>query len=657
MKSPVSWMGNKTPVLGVLYGMFPLEYERYIEPFGGSGAVLLGKAVPDKFEVLNDYNRNLVNLFRCMRDRPVEFIRALGFLNLNARDDFNVLKKFFRREEFDDAYFQQQLELSEVLLPPIQAQEIRTLYAAAREDYDLRRAVMFLKLIRSSYASGGRSFACQPFSVRSLFGLIQAFSRRCENVIIENQDFEALIRHYDRPTSFFYCDPPYFTSEYVYDCGFTWDDHLRLHRVLTAAQGMLQAHNVAVFFEEQGIHSSQPGAEFYITIYGSIAQSESENISANVRWGKAQSAKAGKIPFQYRRFLGYRKGADDKPEIDPEQAATVRRIYERFLAGDSLTMIAKALTADRIPTPSGIGKWQSGTISSILTNEKYKGDAVLNKTYIADCISKRVMINRGERPKYYVEGNHPAIIDAVTFGRAQEELARRNGKRKVKPDGTKAGPGKYSGKYALTERLVCGECGAPYRRCTWTSRGEKEIVWRCTSRLEYGKRYCHNSPTLAEASLQEAIAAAMQRAAQKNTMLLDTFKQHIRTSLREKSSEEARHGLQIRIAEIQAEFEAMLKSIAASNVDSFDDAKAERLMEEKATLQAQLDGIGEGNQAQDCASDRLNKIYALLGSLKNQPIAYDDAMVRQVVQSVTVENKETIKIMFSGGTEMEQTIA
>ena len=237
MKSPVSWMGNKTPVLRVLYGMFPLEYERYIEPFGGSGAVLLGKAVPDRFEVLNDYNRNLVNLFRCMRDRPVEFIRALGFLNLNARDDFNVLKKFSRREEFDDAYFQQQLELSEVLLPPIQAQEIRTLYAAAREDYDLRRAVMFLKLIRSSYASGGRSFACQPFNVRSLFGLIQAFSRRCENVIIENQDFETLIRHYDRPTSFFYCDPPYFTSEYVYDCGFAWDDHLRLHRVLTAAQG------------------------------------------------------------------------------------------------------------------------------------------------------------------------------------------------------------------------------------------------------------------------------------------------------------------------------------------------------------------------------------------------------------------------------------
>lgn len=237
IKSPVTWMGNKTPILNILYALFPLHYERYIEPFGGSASVLLGKAAPDKFEVFNDYNRNLVNLFRCMRDRPVEFIRALGFLNLNARDDFNVIKKFFRKEDFDDAYFRRQLQLSEVILPPIEAKDIRELYAAAREDYDLRRAVMYLKLIRTSYSRGGKSFACQPFNMRSLFGLIQAFSKRCENVVIENQDFETLIRHYDRPDSFFYCDPPYFTSEYVYDCGFSWDDHLRLHRALTAAQG------------------------------------------------------------------------------------------------------------------------------------------------------------------------------------------------------------------------------------------------------------------------------------------------------------------------------------------------------------------------------------------------------------------------------------
>jgi len=164
---------------------------------------------------------------------------------------------------------------------------------------------------------------------------------------------------------------------------------------------ILKGLSVDVFFEEQGIHSTQPGAEFYITIYGSIAQSESENISANVRWGIAQSAKSGNVRFQYRRFLGYRKGADGKPEIIPEQAEVIKRIYERYLSGDSVKKIADELTADDIPTCTGTGVWHHGTITSILTNEKYKGDAVLNKTYIVDCISKKIKVNNGERPKYY----------------------------------------------------------------------------------------------------------------------------------------------------------------------------------------------------------------------------------------------------------------
>lgn len=237
IKTPVSWVGNKSSVLHILYALFPLKYERYIEPFGGSGAVLLGKEKPDKFEVYNDFNGNLVNLFRCMRDRPLAFIKELGFLPLNARDDFFMLKRFFQKEEFDDAFLEQELALTPILLSNIQAKEIRELYKSAREDYDLRRAAMFLKLIRYSYSSGGKSFACQPFSVSNLFGLVQNLSKRLENAVIENQDFEVLIRHYDRAESFFYCDPPYYTSEYVYDCGFTWEDHVRLRNTLAAAQG------------------------------------------------------------------------------------------------------------------------------------------------------------------------------------------------------------------------------------------------------------------------------------------------------------------------------------------------------------------------------------------------------------------------------------
>ena len=229
---------------------------------------------------------------------------------------------------------------------------------------------------------------------------------------------------------------------------------------------MLKELGVDVFFEEQGIHSTEPGSEFYITIYGSIAQSESENISANVKWGKLQRAKEGNVPFHYKTFLGYDKGADGTPVINEEEASIVKYIYERFLAGDTVRKICERLQDKGTKSPMGREVWRMATIRSILSNERYKGDAILNKTYIVDCLSKKVRKNNGERPKYYVENSHPAIIDAVTFGRVQEELAKRSNIRQVERIGKGTVKVKYTGKYALTGILVCGECKAPYHRCT-----------------------------------------------------------------------------------------------------------------------------------------------------------------------------------------------
>lgn len=198
--------------------------------------MLLGKDKPDPFEVYNDYNSNLVNLFRCMRDRPAELIRELGFLPLNSREEFNAWKKFFEKEEFNDQHVSQELEALDELWGE-EAAELQALYLHSVQDCALRKAAMYFKLIRYSYASAGRSFGCQPFSIPSVFPLIQDVAKRLEHVVIENQDFEVLIRHYDRPDSFFYCDPPYFDSEYIYDAPFSWEDHQRLNRVLGQAQG------------------------------------------------------------------------------------------------------------------------------------------------------------------------------------------------------------------------------------------------------------------------------------------------------------------------------------------------------------------------------------------------------------------------------------
>ena len=418
---------------------------------------------------------------------------------------------------------------------------------------------------------------------------------------------------------------------------------------------LLNDLGVDVYFEEQGIHSNQPGAEFYITIYGSIAQSESENISANIKWGKAQAAREGKVVFRYKNFLGYRKGEDGQPEIVPEEAETIRFIYDRFLAGDSLKGIAKLLEEKGIKSPTGKAEWQFSTIQSILSNERYKGDAIINKTYITDCISKKVRVNNGERPKYYVENSHPAIIDSATFGRAQEELARRSGKRKISRK-AKTEQGKYSSKYALTELLVCGECKSAYRRCTWTASGKKKIVWRCINRLDYGKKYCHNSPSVEESLLQDAIMRAIMQTAKQNTEVLKTLKFHIGMGLADETTEDKSLDIQIRIAELDAEFQKMLKAVSADNADTIDEERIGELMSEKQRLTVQLEQYAAMRQKRESAKSRLDEIYTILDGLQNHPMEYNDKLVRQIIECIVVESKEKIKVVFIGGTEIEMTL-
>lgn len=415
---------------------------------------------------------------------------------------------------------------------------------------------------------------------------------------------------------------------------------------------MLKELNIDIYFEEQGLHSTDPSAEFYITIYGSIAQSESENTSANVRWGKEQAAKEGKVAFPYGRFLGYRKGADGQPEIIPEEAVTVKIIYDRYLKGDSLKVIADYLTAQQIPTPMKKEVWTSHTIRSILSNEKYMGDALINKKYTVDFLSKKVKVNNGERPKYYVENNHPAIIDRDTFNRVQEELARRSGKRKVKFVGTKTEQGKYSGKYALTELLVCGECGTPYRRCTWTARGQRKIVWRCISRLDYGKKYCKHSPSIEESVLQNAIMDAVMKMAKENADVLKILKSHIAMGLNADSINDNSIELQIRIAEIDAEFSKLINDTNTENVNDDDrELLMEKLLTEKMQLKKQIEKIETLKKNQQSTMSRLDEIYLVVDSLRNHLLTYDDQIVREILECVVVESKDRIKVVFKGGME------
>ena len=222
--------------------------------------MLLGKP-PDSFEVYNDFDRNLTNLFHCMKERTMATIRELGFCNLNSRADFQAIKKFFQHEQFDDRFLEEEIELTEILFPPPEAEELQAIRQRITKDYDVRRAAMYLKLLRYSYSSGKKSFASQPCDLRRLFSLIQQLESRLANVVVENQDFETLIHHYDRPDTFFYLDPPYFSTEDMYAVEFAWADHVRLRDTAANIQGrFLLSYNDCP--EIRGLYEGFPVFDF-----------------------------------------------------------------------------------------------------------------------------------------------------------------------------------------------------------------------------------------------------------------------------------------------------------------------------------------------------------------------------------------------------------
>ena len=215
MNSFISWVGGKKALRKQIYTMFPVKFDRYIEVFGGGGWVLFGKPpnLKRKLEVYNDYNSNLANLFYCVKNRTWAFLKELGFLPINSRDEFAVIRSFLEKNEPDIRFLEEELSLAEQYLPPPDYEEIQKILLENAEVTDVKRAAAFFKLIRYSYGSGCSAFGCQPFDVRKCFDAIWQASARLAETVIENKDFEALIGQYDRDSAFFYCDPPYYETE------------------------------------------------------------------------------------------------------------------------------------------------------------------------------------------------------------------------------------------------------------------------------------------------------------------------------------------------------------------------------------------------------------------------------------------------------------
>ena len=419
----------------------------------------------------------------------------------------------------------------------------------------------------------------------------------------------------------------------------------------------LKAQGIGIFFEEQNIDTLKNESELYLVIYAGFAQSESESISKHITWTYRKNFEDGKVSFQYKRLLGYRKGEDGKPEIVPEEAAIVERIYEMFLASQPVKMIAQTLQAEKIEIPGKNLSFSKNMIMNILRNEKYCGDCILQKTVTVDCISKTRKANQGEAPMYIVENNHPAIISREVFNRAQEELSRRNSLRLQSDKTAVTANGRYS-KYALTEVLHCAECGSRYKRVTWNIRGKKKIVWRCVSRLDYGKKYCKNSITAEEEALHGAVVRALRRFhAEDESTYLTLMKATIGEAIGINGGSEEIDLLTRRIDTLNKRMLDLVNETVAAGKDvesSEDEFKG--ISDQIEQLNRRIAAIQENVHKDGSRQARLEEIQNIIAERNANETQYDDSIVRQMIECIKVHSDGRLTIIFGGGYEIEETL-
>lgn len=420
----------------------------------------------------------------------------------------------------------------------------------------------------------------------------------------------------------------------------------------------LKELGIAVIFEKENMNTLEIDSEILITMLGAFAQSESESISANVRWGIRQAMKEGKATIQYKYLYGYRKGDDGKPEIIPNQAEVVRKIYDLFLSGTPVRGIQEYLNANSVPNINGEPKWARSAIDSILTNEKYCGDVLLQKTYIDDCINKKVKKNTGQLPMYLVQNHHEGIISRETFDAAQAELARRSAGKSPSKKNAPTGRSRYSSKYALSDRLYCGECGTRYQRCTWRNRdGSKRIVWRCVSRVDYGNKYCHDSPTLDEEPLHRAILDAINSAVKDKDNIIYNLKSAMEKELAPVAGQQlSLSEIDNQLEQLNTEFSKVLAEASESGDQAAYSDRFREIMQKQTALKAQRGEIQRMLAESGKAAAHIEQCRQAAESTPSAITEWDEALIRQVVESVTVETGSEIIVALKSGASIHQEL-
>ena len=406
----------------------------------------------------------------------------------------------------------------------------------------------------------------------------------------------------------------------------------------------LREKGVEVYFEKENIYTLDSKGELLLTILSSISQQEAANISSNVAWGKRKSFADGKVSFAYSSFLGYEKGTDGKLHIVESEAEIVRRIYNEFLLGYPMEYIAKRLIADKIPTPMKKDKWQCGVIRSILTNEKYIGDSILQKTFCVDVLTKKKKKNEGELPQYYIENNHPPIISREMFAMVQEEMERR------KEFGMMIYVSHFSG------RIQCGQCGHYYGRKVWHSNTPYQCYhWQCNRKFD-GQEVCQ-TPTIKEKAIEECFVRNFNELFKKKGEILENYKASIDLICDDSKYVSRKNELEI-ICESKTN---SIKDFLFKCSKSPDEI--EQVNRKYDEYVAELESLQ--NELQECArnidllSAKRMKINSFIHGLERQEgmLSEFDAEVWQLmVNKMVVYPDSTVKFVWRDGSETMSTI-
>ncbi|URJ58990.3 recombinase family protein [Paenibacillus polymyxa] len=415
----------------------------------------------------------------------------------------------------------------------------------------------------------------------------------------------------------------------------------------------LKSLGVAVFFERENINTLDTTGEVLLTILSSLAQDESRNISENSRWGILRGFQNGKVFCNTTRFLGYDKDEHGELVINEPEAEIVRRIYEEYLDGKSYQAIARGLMRDHIKTVTGGDTWWDSSITLILTNEKYYGALLQQKTVTVDFLTHKRIKNKGQEQQYFIEDNHEPIVSKEIFEAVQKEK-----KRRAKLKGSVMGESKrYSSKYALSSKVYCGCCGAIFKRRTWNSNNpSKKVVWQCKTYVNEGKTAC-DAKSVDEQVLHSAFVRLFNRMYENKERLMKTLKANIESVLSSKVGQEPLLDIEGKIQQLKSDLKELVNLKLRNQIDEIVyDEETNRLSGELNELRQQMLILEEEEDQKEKIKERVDEIIQLLNSRQDILEQFDDNLFNALVEKITILSPAHFIFTLKSGMSMDEVL-